>query len=92
MNRKELVSSVADTSGVSQVDVDKVLTAFQDVVFSVVADGKDKLTLPGFITFEQGARAARDGRNPSTGETIHIAASKTAKITAGSKLKAAAAG
>ena len=92
MNRKELVSAVADKAGVSNNDVDRVLNAFQDVVFDVVAKGSDKLTLPGFLTFEQGNRSAREGRNPATGATIQIAAAKTAKVTAGSKLKAAAAG
>ncbi len=92
MNRKELIAAVAGKARVAEADTDKVLAAFQDVVFDVVADGKDKLTLPGFLTFEQGARAAREGRNPATGETIQIAATKTVKVTAGSKLKAAAAG
>jgi DNA-binding protein HU-beta len=92
MNRKDLISAIASKTGVSQADADKVLNAFQDVVFDVVAKGDEKLTLPGFLSFEQGSRSAREGRNPATGETIQIAASKTAKVTAGSKLKAAAAG
>ena len=92
MNRKELLSAIATRTGLSQTDADKVLDAFQEVVFDVVAKGDDALTLPGFLKFEQGARSAREGRNPATGETIQIAASKTAKVTAGSKLKAAAAG
>jgi DNA-binding protein HU-beta len=92
MNRKELLSAIAAKTGLSQTDADKVLEAFQDVVFDVVGKGEEKLTLPGFLSFEQGSRSAREGRNPATGETIQIAASKTAKVTAGSKLKAAAAG
>ena len=92
MNRKDLLSAIATKTGLSQTDADKVLDAFQEVVFDVVAKGDDTLTLPGFLKFEQGARSAREGRNPATGETIQIAASKTAKVTAGSKLKAAAAG
>ncbi|WP_380163404.1 HU family DNA-binding protein [Jannaschia sp. R86511] len=92
MNRKELISAIAAQAGVTQTDADAVLNAFQDVVFDVVAKGDEKLTLPGFLSFEQGSRSAREGRNPATGETIQIAAAKTAKITAGSKLKAAAAG
>jgi len=79
VNRKELIAAVAGKAGVAEADTDKVLAAFQDVVFDVVADGKDKLSLPGFLTFEQGARAAREGRNPATGETIQIAATKTVK-------------
>ncbi len=92
MNRKDLISTIADKAGVSQTDADKVLAAFQDVAFEVVAGGKDKLTIAGFLTFEQGSRSAREGRNPATGAALHIPASKTAKVTAGSKLKAAAAG
>ena len=92
MNRTEFIAAVAGKAGVAEADTDKVRAAFEDVGFDVVADGKDKLSLPGFLTFEQGARAAREGRNPATGETIQIAATKTVKVTAGSKLKAAAAG
>ena len=92
MNRKELISEIASKTGLSQTDADKVLDAFQEIVFDVVAKGDDALTLPGFLKFEQGSRSAREGRNPATGETIQIAASKTAKVTAGTKLKAAAAG
>jgi len=69
-----------------------VLAAFEDVVFDVVADGKDKPSLPGFLTFKQGTRAARQGRNSATGQTIQIGAAKTVKVSAGSKPKAAAAG
>ena len=47
---------------------------------------------PGFISFEQGFRAARQGRNPQTGETIQVAAANTVKVSAGAKLKAIAAG
>ncbi|MEX2660001.1 MAG: HU family DNA-binding protein [Acidimicrobiales bacterium] len=92
MNRSELIDAVADRSGVARGDVDAVLKGFQDVVSSTVAKGEDKITIPGFLSFEQGARSARTGRNPQTGETIQVAASKTVKISAGSKLKAIAAG
>jgi len=50
VNRKELIAAVAGKAGVAEADTDKVLAAFQDVVFDVVADGKDKLSLPGFLT------------------------------------------
>ena len=92
MTRKDLIGLIAANSDVTQADADKVLTAFQDVVCEVVASGNEKLTLPGFLTFEQGFRSAREGRNPSTGEAIQISAAKTAKVSVGSKLKAAAAG
>lgn len=92
MNRSELIEAVADRAGVAKSDVDAVLKGFQDVVSSTVAKGEEKITIPGFLSFEQGARSARTGRNPQTGETIQVAASKTVKISAGSKLKAIAAG
>jgi DNA-binding protein HU-beta len=92
MNRSELIEAVAQRSGVGKSDVDAVLKGFQDVVSSTVAKGDEKITIPGFLSFEQGARSARTGRNPQTGEAIQVAASKTVKISAGSKLKAVAAG
>ncbi len=52
---------MAGKARVAEADTDKVLAAFQDVVFDAVADGQDKLSLQGFLTFEQGARAAPRG-------------------------------
>ncbi|GAA1694508.1 HU family DNA-binding protein [Microcella alkalica] len=89
MNRSELVAAVAAESGLSQADVNRVV----DGLFSVLSDavGKGtKVSIPGWISVERTARAARQGRNPQTGETIQIAASNGVKISAGSKLKAAA--
>ena len=92
MNRSELVEAIAGRTGVSKSDVDASLKGLYEVVAGVVAKGGDKVTIPGFISFEQGSRSARTGRNPQTGETIQVAASKTAKVSVGSKLKAIAAG
>ena len=92
MNRADLVKAMADATSMSQSDVDKVLTAFFDEVAGVVSKGGEKLTIPGYLTFERGHRAARTGRNPATGETMNIPASNTCKVSVGSKLKAAAAG
>ena len=92
MNKAELVSAVAEKAGVSKVDAEGVLDAFQAVVFETVKKGKDEVTWTGFLKFEQITRAARAGRNPATGEAIKIPKSKAVKITAGAKLKAAAAG
>ena len=92
MNRTELVDSLADKAGVSKSDADKVLTAFYEVAADLVSRGGDKLTIPGFLSIEQVTRSAREGRNPQTGERIHIAESKGVKISAGSKLKSAAKG
>ena len=92
MNRAELIKAISDKTEVAEKDVDKCLKAFHEVVADIVSKGKEKLTLPGFISFEQGHRAARTGRNPQTGEAIQIKATNTVKVSAGSQLKAAAAG
>ena len=76
--------------GVNPLDVEKVLKGFEDEVNDVVSKGDEKLTLPGFLSFERTRRAARTGRNPQTGETIQVPASNAVKVTAGSKLKATA--
>lgn len=92
MNRSELVTAVSEASGVAAKDVDATLKAFQQVVSDVVAKGEEKVSIQGFLTFEQTDRAAREGRNPATGEKISIPASKAVKVTAGSSLKSAASG
>ncbi|MFE4516793.1 HU family DNA-binding protein [Kitasatospora sp. NPDC056783] len=92
MNRSELVSAVAERAEVTRKDVDAVLAAFGEVVGEVVAKGEEKVTIPGFLTFERTHRAARTARNPQTGEPIQIAAGYGAKVSAGSKLKEAAKG
>ena len=92
MNRTELVAALADKAGVSQKDADAVLAAFADTVIAELSSSKDaKISLPGFLTIEVGYRNARTARNPQTGEEIQVAATHTAKVSAGSKLKAAAA-
>ncbi|HEY2331499.1 MAG TPA: HU family DNA-binding protein [Acidimicrobiales bacterium] len=92
MNRSELVDAISERSGVPGNLVDASLKGFFDVVAGVVAKGGEKVTIPGWISFEQGHRAARTGRNPQTGEAIQVAAANTVKVSAGSKLKAIAAG
>ena len=92
MNRSELVDAISQRSGVDSHDVDATLKGLFEVVAGVVAKGDEKITLPGFISFEQVDRAARTGRNPQTGESIDVPASKAVKISAGTKLKAIAAG
>ena len=90
MNRAELVDAIAEKTGSTAKDADRHLTALFDVVADVVGKKGDKITVPGYASFEKASRAARTGRNPQTGETIKIAASKTVKIKTGSKLKASA--
>jgi DNA-binding protein HU-beta len=92
MNKTELVTEIAKRADVTQKDAGGVLDAFLDVVAEIVAKGGEKLTIPGYLTVEQGFRSERMARNPQTGETINVPATKTAKISAGATLKKAAAG
>lgn len=89
MNRKELVAAVADSAGLEQKTVDSVLRSLQSTLENCAASG-EKVSVPGFFSLAVGQRAAREGRNPATGETIQIPAAKTVKFTAGSALKDAA--
>jgi DNA-binding protein HU-beta len=86
MNKTELVAAMAEASGVSKKDAEAVLKAFTDVVSAELKKG-GKIALVGFGTFEVSERAAREGRNPLTGESMKIAASKAPKFKAGSQLK-----
>jgi len=80
MNRRELVTAVAEKAGVDRKEVDAVLAAFVEVVTSTVAAG-EPVSIPGFVKFARVDRPARTGRNPATGEPIQIAASRKARIT-----------
>ena len=91
MNKSELVAAVAARTGQTQGDVDEAIKALFEVVAEAIGKGEE-VSIPGWIKFEQTQRSARTGRNPATGETIQIPASKAAKVSAGSKLKAAAKG
>ncbi len=90
MNKSELVDALADKAGVSKTDADAVLKALEDVVTSEVAGNGDKISLTGFLTFERTYRKPRTGRNPQTGEELQVPGANAMKISAGSKLKAAA--
>ena len=84
MNKSDLVGEIAEASGESKAAVGAVLDAFESVVTDAVAKD-DKVSLPGFLTFERGHRAARTGKNPPTGEPLQITAANTAKVKVGSK-------
>lgn len=86
MNKTELVAAIAEKTELSKKDAEKALKAFVDVVTEELTKG-EKIQLVGFGTFEVSERAAREGRNPQTGETMKIAASKTPKFKAGKALK-----
>ena len=92
MNKSELIDKIAENTGLSKSDVDTAISGMFDVVAGHVARTDDKITIPGWIAFQQTTRAPRVGRNPRTGESIQIAESKGVKVSAGSKLKAAAKG
>ena len=86
MNKTELIAAVADNAELSKKDAEKALKAFVDVVTSELKKG-EKVQLVGFGTFEVSERPEREGRNPQTGETMKIAASKAPKFKAGKALK-----
>lgn len=86
MNKSELVSAIAEKSGISKSVAAKALDGFIESVTGALKKG-DTVTLVGFGTYYVGERAARNGRNPKTGETIKIKASKTPKFRAGKNLK-----
>ena len=89
MNKTELVAAVAEQAGLSKKDAEAAVKAFTDVVSDALKKG-DKIQLVGFGTFEvseRAERAAREGRNPKTGESMKIEACKTPKFKAGKALK-----
>ncbi|MEY8428115.1 HU family DNA-binding protein [Lachnospiraceae bacterium 46-15] len=86
MNRTELIAAMVEKTELSKKDAEKALKAFTDVVAEELKKG-EKIQLVGFGTFEVSERAAREGRNPRSGETMTIAASKSPKFKAGKALK-----
>ena len=86
MNKTELVAAMAEQAQISKKDAEAALKAFTDVVANELK-ASGKVQLVGFGTFEVSERAAREGRNPQTGETMTIAASKAPKFKAVKALK-----
>ena len=91
MTKSELVSAIAEESGLTKTDAAAALDATVSVITNALSKG-DQVTIIGFGTFKVGERSARTGRNPQTGQTIQIPASKTPKFTAGKALKDAVKG
>ena len=86
MNKTELVAAMAEQTQLSKKDTEAALKAFVDVVAAELKNG-GKVQLVGFGTLEVSERAAREGRNPQTGASMQIKASKTPKFKAGKALK-----
>ena len=86
MNKTEFISAIAEKAELSKKDAEKALKAFTDVVEEELKKG-EKIQLVVFGTFEVSERAAREGRNPQTGETMKIEACKAPKFKAGKALK-----
>ena len=86
MNKSELIDAVADAAGLSKAAATKAVDAFSSTVTSALKKG-DQVTLVGFGTFTVRERAARTGRNPRTGASINIPASKVPGFKAGKALK-----
>ena len=86
MNKTELVAAIAEKAGLSKRDAENAVKAFADTIAEELKNG-NKVQIVGFGTFEVSERAAREGRNPKTGEKMPISASRTPKFKAGKALK-----
>lgn len=86
MNKTDLIQMVAEKSELSKKDSEKAVNAVLESIMDAVTKG-EKVQIIGFGTFEPRQRAAKTGRNPSTGEEIHIPATKVPAFKAGKAFK-----
>lgn len=86
MKKSEMIEAIANSTGVTKADAEKVFNATFDLFKDELSKG-EKVSVAGFGVFKISERAAREGRNPQTGETIKIAASKSVSFKAGTALK-----
>ena len=86
MKKSEMISVIAEKTGVSKTESEKVFNATFDMFKEELAKG-EKVSVAGFGTFKISERAAREGRNPLTGEKLQIVASKSVSFKAGTELK-----
>lgn len=86
MNKADIIKKVQDTIGVSRADAERAVETFIDCVVTSLKSGEE-VSVSGLGIFATKARPAREGRNPRTGETIRIAATRTAKFRPAKALK-----
>lgn len=86
MTKTELINAVAEKAELSKKDAEKAVSAVLEGITDALISG-EKVQLVGFGTFEVRDRAAREGKNPATGETISIPATKVPAFKAGKALK-----
>ncbi len=86
MNKSELIGAIASETNLSKADAARALNATTNAISNAMSKG-DSVQLTGFGSFVVRDRAARTGRNPQTGATIQISASKVAAFKAGKSLK-----
>ena len=86
MNKNDLIEAIVSSADLPKSTAGRALDALTTVITTALKGGEN-VTLVGFGTFAVKARAARDGRNPQTGATLKIAASKTPSFKAGKSLK-----
>lgn len=88
MNRKQLISALADKTGSTKADADRSVLAMIEIISGTLEKG-GKINLNGFGIFEVRERAERTGRNPRTGQALKIKAARVPAFRAGASLKAA---
>ncbi|MCR5699202.1 MAG: HU family DNA-binding protein [Treponemataceae bacterium] len=86
MNKVEIINEIVKKTDLKKKDTEATVKALVEVISEAMAKG-ESVQLVGFGTFDVGTRSARTGRNPKTGETINIPASKSPKFKAGKALK-----
>ena len=86
MNKAELITAVAEKTGITKKETEKTLKAFEEAVQEELVKG-GKVQIVGFGTFDVSERVARVGRNPQTGDPMNIEASKAPRFKAGKVLK-----
>ncbi|MER0217184.1 MULTISPECIES: HU family DNA-binding protein [Nitrosomonas] len=90
MNKTEMIEEIASRTNLTKADAARAVNAVLDTIVETVAKGDD-VTLPGFGSFKSVQRAAREGKNPKTGEKLQIAATIAPKFSAGATFKSAVA-